>query len=69
VVYFGLVLWPSLFLHRFKACCFIFINKERENMKYVLVIMVAVLIFLIPSANVNADQQIVMEIEGMACKL
>jgi uncharacterized membrane protein YciS (DUF1049 family) len=38
-------------------------------MKYVLVIMVAVLIFLISSANVSADQQIVMEIEGMTCKL
>ena len=38
-------------------------------MKYVLVILVAVLISLIPSVNVNADQQIVMEIEGMTCKL
>jgi hypothetical protein len=38
-------------------------------MKYVLVILVAVLISLIPFVNVNADQQIVMEIEGMTCKL
>jgi len=68
-VSFGLVLWLSFFLHRFKAYSFIFINKERENMKYVLVILVAVLISLVPSVNVNADQQIVMEIEGMTCKL
>ena len=38
-------------------------------MKYVLVILVAVLISVIPFVNVNADQQIVMEIEGMTCKL
>ena len=69
VVYFGLVLWLSFFLHPFKACLFIFINKERVNMKHIIVILVSVLIALIHSANVNADQQIIMEIEGMTCKL
>jgi hypothetical protein len=38
-------------------------------MKYVLVTMVAVFIFLISSASVSADQQIIMQIEGMTCKL
>ena len=38
-------------------------------MKHIIVIAVSVLIALIPSANVSADQQIVMEIEGMTCKL
>ena len=38
-------------------------------MKDVLVLLVAVLISVIPSVNVNADQQIIMEIEGMTCKL
>ena len=66
---FGLVLWLSFFLYRFKACCYIFINKERVNMKHIIVIAVSVLIALIYSANVSADQQIIMEIEGMTCKL
>jgi hypothetical protein len=38
-------------------------------MKYIIIIVVSVLIGLIHSANVNADQQIIMEIEGMTCKL
>ena len=38
-------------------------------MKHIIVILVSVWIALIHSANVNADQQIVMEIEGMTCKL
>ncbi len=38
-------------------------------MKHIMVILVSVLIALIHSANVNADQQIIMEIEGMTCKL
>ena len=38
-------------------------------MKYIIVIAVSVLIPLIHSANINADQQIIMEIEGMTCKL
>ena len=38
-------------------------------MKYVLVTMVAVFILLISSASVSADQQIIMQIEGMTCKL
>jgi hypothetical protein len=69
VVYFGLVLWHSFFLRRFKACCFIFISREGVNMKHIIVMVVSVLIALIHSANVDADQQIIMEIEGMTCKL
>ena len=38
-------------------------------MKHIIVVFVSVLITLIHSANVSADQQIVMEIEGMTCKL
>ena len=38
-------------------------------MKPIIVILVFVLIALIYSTNVNADQQIIMEIEGMTCKL
>ena len=38
-------------------------------MKYLIVIAISVLIPLIHSTNVNADQQIIMEIEGMTCRL
>jgi hypothetical protein len=38
-------------------------------MKHIIVILVIVLIALIFSPNVNADEQIIMEIEGMTCKL
>ena len=69
MVSFGWVLWLSFFLRRFKACYFSFINKERVIMKSIIVIVVSVLIALIHTVNVNADEQIIMEIEGMTCKL
>ena len=38
-------------------------------MKQMIVIFMSVFFTLIFSANVNAEQQIIMEIEGMTCKL
>jgi hypothetical protein len=38
-------------------------------MKYMILIFASFLIALFVSSNVNADQQIIMEIEGMTCKL
>ena len=38
-------------------------------MKHIIVILISFLIALFVSPDANADQQIIMEIEGMTCKL
>jgi len=38
-------------------------------MKHITLIFSSFVIALFVAANVNADQQIIMEIEGMTCKL
>jgi hypothetical protein len=38
-------------------------------MKYIILIFASFLIALLVSSNADADQQIIMEIEGMTCKL
>ena len=38
-------------------------------MKHIIVILISFLIALFVSSNADADQQIIMEIEGMTCKL
>jgi hypothetical protein len=38
-------------------------------MKHIILIFASFLIALFVFSNVNADQQIILEIEGMTCKL
>jgi hypothetical protein len=38
-------------------------------MKHIIVIVISFLIALFVSSNADAEQQIIMEIEGMTCKL
>jgi len=39
------------------------------TMKHIMIIIVSVFLVMIFSAGANAEQQIIMKIEGMTCRL